>query len=369
MLKIVVTGTRGIPNIMGGVETHCEELFPRIAAKGYDVAIIRRTNYVKDNLQEYKGIKLYDISAPKKKSFEAIIHTLKSVWVAKFRFRADILHIHAIGPALVTPFARLLGLKVVFTHHGHDYNRDKWGRVAKFMLKFGERMGCCFANEVIAISETISDNIKKLYKRKNVHLIYNGVPAPEFISSMDYLGELGIESKKYVFAMGRFVPEKNFHHLIEAFALLSTDCKLVLAGDADFEDCYSKKLKKLASENNVVLTGFIKGEKLQVLLTHARLFVLPSSHEGLPISLLEAMSYNLPVIASDIVPNVNIKLPQECYFQTGNVTDLSKKLRCFLEDMPERMAYPMEKYDWDAIAGQTVGVYKNFYIQRNAAKF
>ena len=144
-MKIVVTGTRGIPNIMGGVETHCEELFPRMVERGYDVTLIRRSNYVKDDLHEWKGVKLVTIPSPKKKSFEAIIHTFRAINEAK-KLGADVLHIHAIGPALLVPYAKLLGMKVVFTHHGPDYDRDKWGFAAKTILKMGERMGCMFAD-------------------------------------------------------------------------------------------------------------------------------------------------------------------------------------------------------------------------------
>ena len=124
-MKIVVTGTRGIPNVMGGVETHCEELFPRIASRGLDVTVIRRTDYVKDSLTSYKGVRLVDIDCPKKKSFEAIVHTFKAVNKAK-RLGADVLHIHAIGPALLVPYAKILGMKVVFTHHGPDYDHTRF---------------------------------------------------------------------------------------------------------------------------------------------------------------------------------------------------------------------------------------------------
>jgi len=137
-MKIVVVGTRGIPNILGGVETHCEELFPRIANnKDFDVTIIRRKSYVHDNLTEYNGVHLIDIKAPKSESLEALVHTFKAIIIAK-KLHADIVHIQAIGPALLTPFARLLGMKVVFTHHGPDYDRDKWGKIAKATLKLGE---------------------------------------------------------------------------------------------------------------------------------------------------------------------------------------------------------------------------------------
>ena len=358
-MKIVVTGTRGIPNILGGVETHCEELFPRISAKGAEVTIIRRSSYVNDTLTEYKGVSLIDIPSPRKKSFEAIIHTFRAICKAK-KLKADIIHIHAIGPAILTPFARLMGLKVVFTHHGPDYDRDKWGKLAKMMLRFGEWAACHFANEVIVISNVINDLIGRKHGRHNAHLIYNGVPTPNLVTDTSYLNELGVEPDKYIFAMGRFVPEKNFHHLIEAFAATNAnDCKLVLAGDADFEDEHSKKLKQVARENGVILTGFIKGKKLHSLLTNARSFVLPSSHEGLPIALLEAMSYRLPVIVSDIPANLEVGLDSEYYFNLGNIKQLTDKLNKIIERQQTRIDYDMRAYNWDTIAEQVFDVYEN----------
>lgn len=356
-MKLFVTGTRGIPGIMGGVETHCEELFPRIARKGIDVTVIRRKSYVHDSLSEWEGVKLLDVDTPRKKSLEAIVHTFRAINKAKSA-GADILHIHAIGPALLAPYARLLGMKVVFTHHGPDYDRDKWGSAAKLVLKLGERMGCRFANEVIVISEVINDLIVRKYGRKDAHLIYNGVPAPDKVDYPDYFAELGIEQGNYVLGMCRFVPEKNLHHLVEAFGRIDAKgCKLVLAGDTDFEDSYSRNLKQRARENGVVLTGFVKGRKLHSLLTHARCYVLPSSHEGLPIALLEAMSYGLPVIVSNIPANLEVGLEYECYFETGNVEQLSAKLQRMVDTACHRISYRMDEYDWDVIAGQVLNVY------------
>lgn len=357
-MKIVVTGTRGIPNIMGGVETHCEELFPRIANKGYDITIIRRKSYIKDSLSEYKGVKLIDIKTPKKKSLEAIIHTFKAILKAK-SLKADIIHIHAIGPALLVPMARLLGMKVVFTHHGPDYDRKKWGKAAKFMLKLGERMGTTFASDVIVISNVINDILIRKYHRKDCHLIYNGVPKPEMCDYPEYFDELGIEKGKYILGMCRFVPEKNLHHLVEAFSKINTQgCKLVLAGDTDFEDDYSRNLKKMAKEYGVILTGFVKGKKLHSLLTHALCFVLPSSHEGLPIALLEAMSYNLPVIVSDIPANKEVGLNESDYFKVGDIKELSTKLQKMVTENCHQRKYDMSKYDWDIIANQVEEIYK-----------
>lgn len=365
-MKIVVTGTRGIPNIMGGVETHCEELFPRIVKKGFDVTLIRRKSYVKDSISEYEGVKLIDIETPKKKSFEAIIHTFRAIWKAK-SIGADIVHIHAIGPALLTPMARLLGMKVVFTHHGPDYDRDKWGKAAKTILKLGERMGTKYANEVIVISEVINDLLVRKYNRKDCHLIYNGVPEPEICDYPEYFKELGIEKGKYILGMCRFVPEKNLHHLIEAFTKTKHEgYKLVLAGDTDFEDEYSRSLKAMAKENGVILTGFIKGKKLHSLLSNTHCYVLPSSHEGLPIALLEAMSYKAPVIVSNIPANLEVGLKYENYFEVGNIEELTQRLQKNMDSPYQKIEYDMSLYNWDIITEQTVNIYSN--IQNSVSK-
>ncbi len=364
-MKIVVTGTRGIPNIMGGVETHCEELFPRIAARGYDVTVIRRKSYVHDTLLEWKGVKLLDVETPKKKSFEAIIHTFRAINKAK-RMGADVLHIHAIGPALLVPYAKLLGMKVVFTHHGPDYDRDKWGFAAKTMLKLGEWMGCKYADHVIVISNVIKNLIaRRCGRTKNVHLIYNGVPEPEICHEPEYFKELGIEEGKYILGMCRFVPEKRLHDLVEAYADVRSkreevrDIKLVLAGDTDFEDEYSRELKRKARENGVVLTGFVRGKKLHSLLTNALCYSLPSSHEGLPIALLEAMSYRLPVITSSIPANLEVGLDASCYHEVGDVAALASKLEAIISQPLQRIDYDMSKYNWDAIAEQVSEIYNS----------
>lgn len=362
-MKIAVTGTRGIPDIMGGVETHCEELFPRIAAMGADVTVMRRKSYVKTPLDEWKGVRLIDIETPRKKAFEAIIHTFRAINKAK-AVGADIVHIHAIGPALLAPYARLLGMKVVFTHHGPDYDRDKWGRAARMMLRLGERMGCMFADRVIVISDVIRHLIADKYGRTDgVSLIYNGVPAPDICSYTEYFEQLGIAEGNFVLGMCRFVPEKNLHHLIEAFDLWKrsnpdSDMRLVLAGDTDFEDDYSRSLKAMAREKGVVMTGFVKGRKLHSLLSHCRCYVLPSSHEGLPIALLEAMSYGRRVIVSDIPANLEVGLAQDCYFPCGNVKALSERLEDAILQEYKPQIYDMSRYNWDNIATEVMDVYR-----------
>lgn len=361
-MKIFVTGTRGIPDIPGGVETHCQHLYPLIVASGHQVKLCRRSSYVNDSLSQWRGVELVDVFSPKKKSLEAILHTFLAILEAR-KWRADILHVHAVGPSLMVPFGRLLGLKVVVTNHGPDYDRQKWGRAARAVLKLGEYLGGKFANEVIVISKHIRGIVKERCGRDSV-LIPNGVEIPEIAEEHDYIDANGLESGRFMIAVGRFVPEKGLHDLIEAFSKMDTSWKLVIAGDADHEDSYSRSLKQQAQGNpNIVLTGFITGEPLRQIFSHAGLFVMPSYHEGLPIALLEAMSYGLPVLVSDIPANLEVELGEEAYFPCGDVDKLAHGLhkKTTAEVSPELRNRSQNRvrneYNWPTIATDTVRVY------------
>lgn len=359
-MNIVVVGLRGFPNIQGGVETHCEELFPRIACLGHHVTVVRRSAFVREDppLKSYKGVCFKDLFAPSLPGFEAAVHTFKGIWFAK-RIHADCVHIQAIGPSIALPFAKLLGLKVVMTHHGPDYDREKWGWLARMILHLGERFAAYWADEIISISTVISNILKEKYNRtERVHLIYNGITSFPADEDLSILNELQIEDGKYILAVGRFVEEKKFDKLIEAYVKLkSPEYKLVIAGDADYESSYCYSLKEFAKENGVILPGIVKGAKLKALFRHTALFVIPSSHEGLPITLLEAMSFHCRVLASNIPANLAVNLPQNNYFILNDINDLVERMKCLLALGPKQ-DYDLSHYDWDAIAKQTDAVYR-----------
>ena len=361
-MKIFVTGTRGVPDIPGGVETHCQNLYPYIAAAGHEVHISRRTPYITDKLDNWQGIQLHDIYTPKSKALEAIVHTFLSVIKARL-LNVDIVHIHAVGPALMVPFARLLGLKVVFTNHGPDYDRQKWGRLSKSVLMLGEYLGGRFANTNIVISEVIRTIIQKRCNKQSV-LIYNGVKMNKVSDSDDYLQGIGVKKGGYILAVARFVPEKGLHDLIEAYAMTDKKYDLILAGDADHEDEYSRSLKSKAKQNGVKLTGYIGGDALHQIFSHAALFVLPSYHEGLPIALLEALGYGVNVLVSDIPANLEVNLDKKHFFKCGDVKSLQEQMNLLLsagksENYEQEIRYMLEThYNWERIAQKTVSVYE-----------
>jgi glycosyltransferase involved in cell wall biosynthesis len=330
-VRIAVLGLRGFPNVQGGIETHCENLYPRLAALGYNVRVYGRRHYLKTKKTfEFCKVEIVPLPSVHIKSLETLSY-MAFCWLACLFSRPDIAHIHGIGPALVTPFFRLLGLKVVLTIHSHNYDHDKWGKIAKFIFKLGERIGCHFANEVIAISGVINNNIKKLYNREDTHLIYNGVD----ISDKKCDGSGG-----FILAIGRFTKEKGFHDLVDAVCDFGQ--KLVIAGKPDHESDYSRALEKSARAAGVELAGFVQGEAKENLFLKCRLFVIPSLHEGLPFTLLEAMSYNCDILASDIPANMEVSLPEECYYPVGDVGTLGMKIK-------EKFKRPFEPCDYDAI--------------------
>ena len=374
-LKICVVGTRGFPNVQGGVEAHCENLYPRLVKNGCEVVVFTRRPYVNLSVDDYQGVKLIPLECPKNKFLEAFLHTFKGIFAAK-KIRPDILHIHAIGPALFTPLAKLLGMKVVFTHHGPDYRRKKWNRFAKFILKLGEFLGVRFADAVICIGRNITEELKRKnpFKEKKIFFIPNGIEISKEIGRQiedEILKRYGLEKGKYILSVGRFVPEKGFDVLVSAFNQISSNpdfqnlsYKLVIVGDADHPDNYSKALKEKAKKNKyIVLTGFLPQNLLKILYLNAGLFVLPSYYEGLPITLLEALSFGLSCIVSDIPAHRELNLEEKRYFKPGNVTELREKLIYFLTHplTSTQKAAQIQKiskiYNWDKICEKTLRVY------------
>ncbi|MGQ3686300.1 MAG: glycosyltransferase family 4 protein [Candidatus Loosdrechtia sp.] len=373
-MKIVVLGTRGFPHVQGGVEAHCENLYPQLVEKGHEVIVFTRKPYVDLAISEYKGVTLIPLPCFRNKFLEAFFHTFIGIFAAR-KISPDILHVHAIGPSLYIPLARFLGLKVVMTNHGPDYKRKKWNILAKAVLKTGERFGSKWANSIICISETIATHVREKYHRY-VTVIPNGVIIPQILQSDMMLRKYGLIKRRFLLAVGRFVPEKGFHDLINAFNqlsvqypyLLTEKWKLVIAGRADHEDSYSAGLKACTQENNnIILTGFVTGKSLQELYSNAGLFVLPSYYEGLPIVLLEALSYGLSCVVSDIPANREVALNNDRFFKVGHVESLVAKIREFINnplseaEKTRQISMIREKYNWEKIAAMTMDVYRRVH--------
>lgn len=374
-VRICVIGLRGVPGVPGGIETHVEQLVPGLAERGADVHVYARQNYVAGEVPYvWRGVTVHPTWAPSNTRLEAIVHTLLALFKAR-RLKPDIVHIHAVGPSLVAPLARLMGMKVVFTHHGYDYDREKWNTLEKKVLRLGEWAGMRFAHGRIVVAKHIADAMQAKFNR-NVHFIPNGVQIDIEAADDTVLDEFGLTKGRYVLLVARLVVEKRQMDLIEAFLHADMpDTKLVLVGGGDARSDYAEKLRARAkSHSNIVLTGSQSGARLGGLFANAGLFVLPSSHEGMPIALLEALAYGLPILASNIEANLALELDAESYFPLGDVPALSQAMQKRLSDrktpaqasvdVGEMGSKIMARYNWTTICEQTASLYLSV-LKRN----
>jgi glycosyltransferase involved in cell wall biosynthesis len=357
-MRIAVTGLRGLPGVMGGVETHCEEMLVRVKrlAPEIPITVFARRPYVPKRSYTHEGVSVVAVASPRSRSFEAIVATFNSVLAAR-RAGADVVHIHAIGPALLAPLARALGMRVVVTHHGEDYRRAKWGFVARQMLKLGERFACRSADRVIAVSPSLAERLRGAYPAasERIRFIPNGVPNLPAARG-DALDRLGLAPRDFILAVGRLVPEKGLHDLVDAHARAGDPRTLVIVGGADHESAYATGLRARESER-VRFAGLQDRATLRELFENASLFVMPSYHEGLPIAALEAASCATPMLLSDIDPNLDLGLGAHHYFPMGDVDALARSLARPSEDYAiDRKAFGA--FDWDRISESTLALYR-----------
>ncbi|WP_178847903.1 glycosyltransferase [Alistipes finegoldii] len=351
-MKICVFGTRGFPMIQGGVEKHCESLYPRFPAE-YRFVVFRRKPYVRDT-PSYPNITFTDLPSTRIKGFEAVYHSFLAT-CRTILCRPDIVHIHNIGPALFSPVLRLCGLKIVLTYHSPNYEHKKWGRAARTLLKWSEKIALRMSDAIIFVNKFQMEKYDARIKRKS-HYIPNGIPDSLPATRQDYIQELGLTPGKYVLSVGRITPEKGFDCLTRAFARLNTDYKLVIAGGVETESAYLNDLKSVLPQKKIVFTGYVYGEKLNQLYTYAGLYVLPSYNEGFPLVLLEAMSYGLDVLVSDIPATHLVDLPADDYFGKGDDKELAEKMNSRLQH-PQRRVYELTPYNWTSIVKRLAAVY------------
>ena len=351
-MRVCVFGLRGFPLVEGGVERHCESLYPRMG-EGVDFTVYRRRPYVKAE-GEYPRIRFVDLPSTRFKGFEAAFHSFLAARRAAAA-RPDVVHIHNIGPAMFSPMLRRAGIPVVLTYHSPNYEHRKWGRLARKLLRRSERIALANASRVIFVNRFQMEKFPDI-REKSVY-IPNGIEPPAAPKGREELDALGVEAGKYVLAVGRITPEKGFDTLIEGFRGAEHEgYKLVIAGGVETENRYMERLRRLAG-GEVAFAGPVFGDRLAQLYANAALYVLSSNNEGFPLVLLEAMSYGLPVLASDIPASHLVALDAEDYFPRGNAQALAAKIGERLAH-PKKPAYDLRGYDWNRIADATMEVYR-----------
>ena len=356
MKTVCVIGLRGFPEVQGGVERHCEMLY-----KGFDAdfrfIVFRRRPYVdKKQTVTYPNIRFIDLPSTRLKGFEAAFHSLLATVYTLF-LRPDLVHFHNIGPAFFAPLARLAGLRVVLTYHSANYRHRKWGVVARTLLRISEWVALRASHRIIFVNRFLLEEQSERIRRKSCY-IPNGVATIPRSTDTDCLADFGLQPDKYLLVVGRITHEKGFDILIRAFLRLKTEhLKLVIVGGVDAEKAYAERLRALADSPNILFTGALFGEPLRQLYSHARLFVLPSREEGFPLTLLEAMNYGLPIVASDLPATRLVSLPADSYFSGEDEGALAECICAKLVDNTSP-AYSLGSFRWPDIIQRTASLFR-----------
>ena len=357
-MKIFVFGTRGFPDIQGGVEKHCEALYSGFSSD-FSITVFRRKPYI-IRTPYYNQIQFIDLPSTRIKGFEAIFHSLVCALICIWK-RPNIVHIHNIGPGFFIPLLRLFGLKIVLTYHSANYEHKKWGYLSKKILELSEFFALKYSNRIIFVNRFQMEKVSVEVKKKSTY-IPNGISNNlKKTDSINYIKSLGITPKKYRLAVGRITPEKGFDDLIEAFILLNDpNYKLVIAGGVEHEINYFNSLKNKNHANQIIYTGFLTEEYLQELYTHTALFVLSSHNEGFPLVVLEAMQLGCNILLSNIPATQLLNLPENYYYPMGDINKLYLSLKEKLKSQNSNLVqYDLSKYNWEKICQQTAQIYKS----------
>ncbi len=361
---IKMFGHKRVPSREGGVEVVVGELSSRMAAQGHQVICYNRAGFQSSPKDKVEGVTCKTVLTLNKKGLAAVTSSISAAICCAFG-KADVVHIHAEGPAFMSWLPKLFGKRVIVTVHGLDWQREKWknGFASKY-IRAGEKMAVRYADEIIVLSRNVQAYFQKQYSRKTVW-IPNGVDKPRRVPAEQIRDSYGLQKDGYILYLGRLVPEKGAHYLIEAYRDIETDKKLVIAGGASDTAEYAESLRELAKgDDRIVFTGFVQGRLLQELYSNAWIFVQPSDLEGMPLTLLEAMSYGNCCLTSDIPECTEVAEDHALTFLKGNVDDLREKLNTLCTDprpvaamKADASVFICQKYDWDRVVEKTMALY------------
>ncbi len=303
-MKIAVIGAKGLPSRISGLEVYVDNVCAGMA-KDFEITVFGRKRYCDEIVKRYKGIRIVHIPSVNTKHLDAISYSFFATIAAVFG-GYDIFWYQALGPAVTAFIPKLFGKKILSTVHGLDWKREKFGKLASYVLKKGEKAIAKYADGIIVLNESDAGYFLKTWNRR-ADVIYNGVKTARFAAANNITEKYGLKTGEYFLFLSRLVPEKNVHCLIQAFQALDTDKKLIIAGKGVHTSLYENEVKKMArNSGNIQFTGYVEGALLEELYSNAYAYILPSTIEGQSIGLLEAMSYGLPCIVSDIPENAGV---------------------------------------------------------------
>lgn len=361
VMKIAMIGHKDFPCRSGGVEVVVYELASRLAERGEDITVYNRGKEKRHNKYKELGVNVIRSFTFKKQSLNAMVYSFTATLNAIFK-KYDIIHYHAIGPSVPLIIPHMLGIKTVATVHGLNWRVDKWNSFASKYLKLGERIAAKYADEVVTLSEEMHDYFLKTYGR-DTKLIKNGVTPIQVKDDKVIKERFGVGKNEYILYVGRISPEKGVQDLIKGYRASSKIKKLVIAGEIPDNDFGKEVLGLIDGDKNIICTGFAEGEVLNSLYSNCALYVLPSHTEGLPLTLLEAMSCGANCLVSDIPENTSVLRDFGGSFKAFDTEDLKRKIEMYAEDKrdltkrEEEIEYVLKKYGYDEVIEEHLKMY------------
>ena len=371
-MRIAMLGHKRIPSREGGIEVVVEETSTRMVEMGHEVTCFNRKGhhvsgkkYDNRKLDYFKGVRLKDVFTVDKRGLAAVTASVSAAFRAALG-KYDVVHFHAEGTCAMLWLPKLFGKRCIVTVHGLDHQRAKWGKFASSYIKFGEKVAAKRADEIIVLSKGVRDYFIKTYGRET-RFISNGVNRPQIRNANEIKRKWGLEKDSYILFLGRIVPEKGLRYLLKAFNNINTEKKLVIAGGSSDTDDFVSELKSMCTSNDkVIFTGFVQRQLLDELYSNAYIYTLPSDLEGMPLSLLEAMSYGNCCLVSDIDECASVVEDKAVVFKNRDIDDLREKLQmlCDKTEIVDRYKveaadYICRKYSWDKMVSQTLRLYED----------
>lgn len=368
MKKVAIVGIQGLPAKYGGFETMVENIIGENCSEGIEYTVFGSAkDMVKTkDMKEYRGAKLRYVSWFKANGAQStpydIVSMLKCIGQGY-----DVVLVLGVSGCVFLPVFRLLYRgKLIVNIDGLEHRRAKWGRFAKWFLRFSEKCAVKCADVIVADNVGIQQYVTETYGIHSEMIAYGGDQALRVVSAekeQEVLAKYGLEKGRYAFSVCRIEPENNCHVTLEAFAKLTNSNppikKLMFVGNWERSEYGQELRQKYESYGNIMIQSPIYDlDTLHVLRSCAGMYIHGHSAGGTNPSLVEAMQFPVPIVAFDCIYNRESTHNKALYFADSDA--LASALRDpsdyaaigqAMQDIAQR------EYQWSIIAKRYEGLY------------
>ncbi|MBT8159265.1 MULTISPECIES: glycosyltransferase [Arthrobacter] len=352
--SMAIIGTRGYPSYYGGFETAVRKLAPYLADNGWDVTVYGRGEQTKAaDVEADPRIRRKNTPGIESRSFSTLSFGLTSV-IHALKTKPDVVLVMNVANGFWLPLLRLRGIPTLVNVDGMEWERAKWGRVAKMVFRLGAHFTARFADELVADAKEIQRRWKAQFRRDSTFIPYGGDEVSGLVL------EEGLEHRSYVLVVARFVPENTIQQFLEASDQLAQKYKIVVVGTSGYGGELDEMAEKLSRKHsNFKWLGRISDDKrLFALWEHAGAYFHGHSVGGTNPALVQAMATGAPIVALDTVFNREV-LGDDAIFTSDSPDDIRETIEKLMESNPQQeksseanLKRGREMYSWDSVLGK-----------------